>query len=319
MILSVPDYILGSIAIAMLLDWFWGEPPVQFHPVVWMGRYLAWVANKIAPRAEEQTSFQKTKSFLSGLFFWCVGGCVVAVLAWGVQRGTQHIVWWLAILVTGFILNSLFSLKLLITEVAQVELALNDSLESGRAQLKRLVSRDVTTLNHVQIRESAIESLAENLNDSFIAPVFWFLVGGLPAAALYRFANTADAMWGYKGLYGRYYLTWFGKWTARVDDVLSWFPAHISTLFICLILKCFSFRKIYLQAIKTPSPNGGWPMSAMAIGLGIKLSKPGVYVLNPEGSDASVTSVSRACDVATRVFYIVMLFVVCAFFVGLIK
>jgi adenosylcobinamide-phosphate synthase len=84
-------------------------------------------------------------------------------------------------------------------------------------------------------------------------------------------------------------------------------------------LKCFSFRKIYQQAIKTPSPNGGWPMSAMAIGLGIKLSKPGVYVLNPEGSDASVTSVSRACDVATRVFYIVMLFVVCAFFVGLIK
>lgn len=319
MTLSPSEYIFGCIVIAMLLDWFWGEPAVEFHPVVWMGRYLGWVANKAAPCAEEQSSFQKMKSFLSGVFFWCVGAGVVAALAWAAQLAVHHIVWWLAILVAGFILNSLFSLKLLISEVAQVELALNESLESGRAQLKRLVSRDVSTLSDVQIRESAIESLAENLNDSFIAPVFWFLIGGLPAAALYRFANTADAMWGYKGFYGRYYLTWFGKWTARVDDVLSWIPAYISTLLICLVLKCFSFRKLYLQAIKTPSPNGGWPMSAMAIGLGIKLSKPGVYVLNPEGRDASMTSISQACEVATRIFYLVMLIVVCAFFVGLIK
>ena len=319
MIFSPSDYILGCIVIAMLLDWFWGEPATQYHPVVWMGRYLGWVANKIAPVEEENNSFQKMKSFLSGVFFWCVGAGVVAALAWGAQIAANHLVWWLAILVAGFILNALFSLKLLITEVLQVETALNASLESGRGQLKRLVSRDVSVLNAVQIRESAIESLAENLNDSFIAPVFWFLVGGLPAAALYRFANTADAMWGYKGFYGRYHLTWFGKWTARADDVLSWIPAYISTLLICLVMKCFSFIKIYRQAIKTPSPNGGWPMSAMAIGLGIKLSKPGVYVLNPEGADASVTSVSQACEVATRIFYLMVLIVVCAFFTGLIQ
>jgi adenosylcobinamide-phosphate synthase len=319
MIHSDLNYIFGCIVIAMLLDWFWGEPPSQFHPVVWMGSYLAWIANKIAPRIEEKNSLQRLNSFLSGGFFWCAGAFFVTALAWGIQFSIQFVNQWFAILIAGFFLNSLFSLKLLITEVAQVEQALNESLEQGRAQLKRLVSRDVSTLNHKQIRESAIESLAENLNDSFVAPVFWFFVGGLPAAALYRFANTADAMWGYKGFYGRYHLTWFGKLAARVDDVLSWIPAFISTLFICLVLKSCAIVKIYRQAIKTPSPNGGWPMGAMAVGLDIKLSKPGVYVLNPEGHDVSLDSISQACAAATRIFRLVFVLTVGTFLFGWIQ
>lgn len=313
------NYIFGCIVIAMLLDWFCGEPPSRFHLVVWMGSYLAWIANKIAPRIEEKSSSQKINSFLSGVFFWCVGGFFVTTLAWSVQFLVQYVNQWFAILIAGFFLNSLFSLKLLITEVSQVEQALNESLEKGRTQLTRLVSRDVSTLNHKQIRESAIESLAENLNDSFVAPICWFIVGGLPAAALYRFANTADAMWGYKGFYGRYYLTWFGKWAARVDDVLSWVPAFISTLFICLVLKSSAIVKIYHQAIKTPSPNGGWPMGAMAVGLDIKLSKPGVYILNPEGHDASARSVLQACEAAARIFRVVLVLAVGTFLLGWIQ
>jgi adenosylcobinamide-phosphate synthase len=80
----------------------------------------------------------------------------------------------------------------------------------------------------VQVRESAIESLAENLNDSVVAPLFWFALLGLPGAALYRFANTADAMWGYPGMRGGRYWQWAGKWAARADDVLSWVPARIT-------------------------------------------------------------------------------------------
>ncbi|MFX6477158.1 cobalamin biosynthesis protein, partial [Acinetobacter baumannii] len=85
-------------------------------------------------------------------------------------------------------------------EVQAVEVALGQSLPAGRAQLARLVSRDVSALTAVQVRESAIESLAENLNDSVVAPLFWFALLGLPGAALYRLANTADAMWGYPGM-----------------------------------------------------------------------------------------------------------------------
>jgi len=291
----------------MLLDWFWGEPPAKLHPVVWMGRYLGWISKKIAPCNEEGTTGEKVKSFTLGALFWMLGGAVVLIAAWMIQSwalGTRGL---FALAVSGFSLNCLFSLKLLITEVMQVDIALNQSLEEGRTQLKRLVSRDVSNLSDIQIRESAIESLAENLNDSFVAPLFWFLLGGLPAAALYRFANTADAMWGYKGFYGRYHWTWFGKWTARADDLLSWAPALISTLLICLVSRCFKLKKIMAEAVKTPSPNGGWPMGAMAIALDVKLSKPNVYVLNPQGQYASVFSVVQACQIATRIFVLILL------------
>jgi adenosylcobinamide-phosphate synthase len=87
----------------------------------------------------------------------------------------------------------------------------------------------------VQVRESAIESLAENLNDSVVAPLFWFALLGLPGAALYRFANTADAMWGYPGMRGGRYWQWAGKWAARADDVLSWLPARITALLLAVV------------------------------------------------------------------------------------
>ena len=83
-------------------------------------------------------------------------------------------------------------------EVLAVEAALQSGLPAGRARLARLVSHDTAQLTSGEVRESAIESLAENLNDSVIAPLLWFVLLGLPGAALYRFANTADAMWGYR-------------------------------------------------------------------------------------------------------------------------
>jgi adenosylcobinamide-phosphate synthase len=82
------------------------------------------------------------------------------------------------------------------------------------------VSREVDHLSADEVRQSAIESLAENLNDSVVAPLFWFALAGLPGAALYRFANTADAMWGYPGMRGGRYWQWAGKWAARVTLLL---------------------------------------------------------------------------------------------------
>jgi adenosylcobinamide-phosphate synthase len=146
-----------------------------------------------------------------------------------------------------------------------------------------LVSRDTTNLSESEVRESAIESLAENLNDSVVAPIFWFVLFGLPGAALYRFANTADAMWGYRGLRHGVNWEWSGKWAARADDVLSWLPARITALLLKLLSQGVDFKTLSLEAGKTPSPNSGWPMAAMALALNIRLQKPGVYALNPSG------------------------------------
>ena len=146
-----------------------------------------------------------------------------------------------------------------------------------------LVSRDTSNLTETEVRESAIESLAENLNDSVVAPIFWFVLFGLPGAAVYRFANTADAMWGYRGLRHGVNWEWAGKWAARADDVLSWMPARITALLLKLVSRGIDFKNLGLEARKTPSPNSGWPMAAMALALGVHLQKPGVYVLNPSG------------------------------------
>ncbi len=128
------------------------------------------------------------------------------------------------------------------SEVQAVEKALGESLQAGRERLSWLVSRDVAVLTEVQVRESAIESLAENLNDSVVAPIFWFLLLGLPGAALYRFANTADAIWGYRGERNGQIWEWGGKWTAWADDCLSWLPARLTATLLAVVSGGFSVR-----------------------------------------------------------------------------
>jgi adenosylcobinamide-phosphate synthase len=179
-------------------------------------------------------------------------------------------------------------------EVAAVERSLALGLEQGRAQLRRLVSRDTRQLSETEIRESALESLAENLNDSLVAPLFWFVLGGLPAAALYRFANTADAVWGYRGQW-----EWAGKWAARADDVLSYVPARLTAVLLALA-GGRSLTGIAAAAAVTPSPNSGWPMAMLARILGVRLSKPGVYVLNPEGGSADAIHMFDAAQICAR-------------------
>jgi adenosylcobinamide-phosphate synthase len=190
-----------------------------------------------------------------------------------------------------------------------VEDALVQSLEAGRERLRWLVSRDVTTLSATQVRESAIETLAENLNDSVVAPLFWFALLGLPGAALYRFANTADAMWGYPGVYKGQNWAWAGKFAARVDDVLSWMPARITALVLLLAGALMRLRDLRLavqlpaEAARTPSPNSGWPMAAMALVLGVGLRKPGVYMLNAQGGEAGATDTRQALRVGDRALW----------------
>ena len=209
--------------------------------------------------------------------------------------------WVLAPAAMALLLKPLFAWRMLCDEVLAVEDALAPPLPEGRERLARLVSRDVSQLSALQVRESAIESLAENLNDSVVAPLFWFALLGLPGAALYRFANTADAMWGYRGVRGGRDWTWAGKWAARADDVLAWVPARITAALIALPAGTAAGPgRLPAEAARTPSPNGGWPMAAMALVLGVQLRKPGVYTLNPEGRSPEGADLLRACAIGSR-------------------
>ena len=214
----------GALCVALLVDHVWGEPSARWHPVVWMGQWLGWVGRWAAPLAGSPLATARSGPFVRGAAGWCLGALAVGGVAVLLQIALSRLPAWAAVPLLGMLLKPLLAWRMLRDEVLAVDAALATSLDAGRAQLARLVSRDVATLSAEEVRESAIESLAENLNDSVVAPLVWFVLLGLPGAALYRFANTADAMWGYRGERGGRVWEWAGKWAARIDDGLSWLP-----------------------------------------------------------------------------------------------
>ncbi len=304
----------GGVAFALVLlmalwiDRRWGEPPVAVHPVVWIGHYLQ-VCGNFTVRCPP------LPAFLLGALAWVAGAMLVGALAWALQALAF---WQLArfirlpdlnsalaaaalVAAMAWLLKSMLSWRMLRDEAGAVEAALRQSLPAGRERLSWLVSRDTANLTPGQVRESAIETLAENLNDSVVAPIFWFVLLGLPGAAVYRFANTADAMWGYRGTYRGRHWEWAGKWAARADDALSWLPARLTAGLLMLATRQFRFGTLRREAARTPSPNSGWPMAAMAMALGVKLGKPGVYTLNANGRAPQAGDVPQAQKYASKV------------------
>ena len=293
--------LVAPLWLALLVDRFLGEPPVRLHPVVWMGHYLGWAGRRlVAADAVVAENTPDYKRFSAGALAWCAGAAMILVASSALQWAAWQLPAWGAVLLTGLALKPLLAWRMLRDEVQAVEAALAISLDAGRTQLGRLVSRDVSQLNAEEVRESAIESLAENLNDSVVAPVFWFVLFGLPGAALYRFANTADAMWGYRGERGGRDWTWAGKWAARADDALAWLPARITALLIGALGRLRGWHRLPAEARRTPSPNGGWPMAAMALALGVRLGKPGVYTLHAAGRVVQPSDTLRACAIGSH-------------------
>ena len=293
----------GALLMAFAIDHFFGEPPARLHPVVWMGNGLNWAAANVLPKSATDENMPDYKSFLAGAGVWITVAALILIVTCSLQWVIFQLPAMWAALLLGLLLKPLFAWRMLRCEVQAVETALQQSLEAGRTRLSMLVSRDTTTLTEAQIRESAIETLAENLNDSVIAPIFWFVLLGLPGAAVYRFANTADAMWGYKGVYRSRNWEWAGKWAARADDLLSWLPARITAALLWLAsgfqVNAF-WSRLRQEAAKTPSPNSGWPMTSMTLLLNIQLSKPDVYTLNPSGNAPNAPDTLKSIKLSSK-------------------
>lgn len=272
-----------SIILALLIDRCWGELPARIHPVVWMGNYLKWVGRSLPDRGPKS-------ALLLGSVFWLAGALLFAALYGYASIVLARLPLWLDIPLTAMLLKPLLALRMLLDEVKAVEASLGQGLESGRARLAQIVSRDTARLDSSEVRESSLESLAENLSDSVIAPLFWFAVFGLPGAALYRFANTADAMWGYRGRW-----EWAGKCAARADDLLNLIPARVTAIALLMVgpNRLSVLRRLAREAVLTSSPNSGWPMSALALSLNVRLRKPGVYALNANGVEPTAADLSQ--------------------------
>lgn len=256
---------------AFLLDALLGEPPNQIHPVAWMGRIIVW-ARKSTPK--------KGRLLYGSILSWG-GACVVWWLASHYLRFARSLPLPLNWLLQGTLMKMTFSLRGLDQAAAEVEHALlTGNLALAKEKLSwHLVSRDVSGLDEAQVAAAAIESVAENTSDGIIAPLLFYLVGGLPAALSYRYINTVDSMLGYRDDERE----WLGKIPARTDDLLNLIPARLTALLILAASKGHGWQIWWRDASKTASPNAGHPMSAMAGALDVELEKVDHYVLGSGG------------------------------------
>jgi adenosylcobinamide-phosphate synthase len=274
----------AAIVLAWALDAAFGEPRSAWHPVAWFGRALA-------PLGRWLPALPPRPAFAAGAAAWLLIVAAVMAAASALQAALAALPPWLALPLLALALKPAFAWRMLKDEVRAVEGALAHGLEAGRARLSQLCSRDVSQLGASEVRETAIETLAENFNDSLVAPLFWFAVAGLPGAWAWRAANTLDAMWGYRGRW-----QWAGKWAARADDALAWMPARLAAAL--LWRPAIGLGTLCREARRTPSPNGGWPMAAMALRLDVRLAKRGVYVLHAAGRRPDAAALGRALGIA---------------------
>lgn len=265
-----------TLSAALALDRIVGDPHTPIHPVALFGRFVGWWG-----RPSLYPSYLQRAA---GIVLWAVSIALFTLPFWLVEHFASVL---LFIILSPFLLKTTFAWRSLEEHAAAVEAALaSGSLEEGRRAAGMLVSRNTGDLSAEEIRSAAYESVAENLSDSIVAPLFWFAVFapfglGLTAAAAYRAINCMDAMLGYTD--DRTRLGWCA---ARADDVVNLLPARISG---CIGLLYFWLKGRFFPALrclradrhKRPGFNGGWPMSVLAGGTGVRFVKRGVYQIGP--------------------------------------
>jgi adenosylcobinamide-phosphate synthase len=273
---------------AVLLDACLGEYPRLLHPVVWLGTLVA-LSLRLAPQAGWW------RQFAFGTLLGLSSVALCGALAFIVMRFAQAIPW-LEIAVGTFLLKASFALKALGQAAQRVmrPLQAND-LGAAREALRALCSRDPSTLGSADLLAGTVQSLAENASDSVIAPLFYYLLLGVPGAVAYRAINTLDAMVGYRGRFEA-----LGKFSARLDDLANWLPARLTALLLLLAgglsgMPIAAAWRVYRRdAAKTPSPNGGRPMAMMAGLLGVCLEKKGAYLLGDPRQPLTVATARQA-------------------------
>jgi adenosylcobinamide-phosphate synthase len=247
---------------ALLLDAAFGEPKLLWdrvpHPAVLMGRLIAALDTRFN-RGEDRRL--KGTAVAAALAFGAL------VTGWLIHLIPDHGV------IETLTVAILLAQRSLVDHVRAVATALRRSLAEGRASVAMIVGRDTAAMTGPDVARAAVESAAENLSDGVIAPVFWYLVLGLPGLLLYKLANTADSMIGH--LTPRH--AEFGWASARFDDLLNLIPARLTALLIALTHGWVDPAPILRDAPKHRSPNAGWPEAAMAPVLNIALSGPRSY------------------------------------------
>lgn len=237
--------------IGWCLDLLYGDPCGLPHPIVWFGKIISICERKLNRGAHRVA---KGAIVAVGLI---AGVFAITALLLGVLDPWP----WAKIAVESVLVFYCLAGTTLAKEVRMVFEACDRSLAEGRRQVARIVGRDTSELSINEVRTAALETLAENLSDGVIAPLFWYALLGIPGMLAYKMVNTLDSMLGYKS--PRYLQ--FGRWAAKIDDVANFIPARLTALLMLLgagKLNLIGFVRRFGR--EHASPNSGWPEAALA-------------------------------------------------------
>ena len=264
-----------ALLIGWVLDLIFGDPQRLPHPVVGFGKMISWGEHRLNKGAH-----RKLKGAFLAITLILLVFLATFLLRYLFSKLPSPFGEGMGVRLLFDILIVFYCLAgtTLIREVRNVFLAVDRSLEEGRAQVARIVGRDTSALSAQEVRTAALETLAENLSDGVIAPLFWLALLGTPGMLAYKMVNTLDSMIGYRT--ERY--KDFGSWAAHIDDVANYIPARLTALLMALPHAIFNFQFSIFNFIKKygknhASPNSGYPEAALAGILNCRFGGPHYY------------------------------------------
>jgi adenosylcobinamide-phosphate synthase len=286
------DNPVGVLGLALLIELVIGDPVTRWHPVALFGRASSLFVDA-APIGRKQMQL-----VYGALLVGAGAGFVFVIGALGLQTLTSMSPA-AAVIVGAAVLKVSFSVRMLVREAARAaDLLEHQGVAASHGPLTALVSRDLDGISPRLASSAAVESLAENLSDSFVAPLFYYAVLGVPGALAYRAINTLDAMIGYHGRF-----EYLGRATAKLDDIVNFAPARLTAVLVVIaagLARANPGRAVEIgrrDHAQTESPNAGWPMAAMAGALGTELEKLGHYHLGAPADDPDPSTIRRAIPI----------------------
>ena len=312
-------FIVLALVLSLAIDIIFGELPTRIHPVVIIGSLIDFF----------KKTFINIKNRISGLFVVlcvCFFSSIILYVIYSIFSFNPVLLFIIYII----LLSSTFSVNMLLQTAMDVKDALDEGIDKARQLVSYLVSRDTDELTESFIVSATIESMTENITDSYVAPVFYYFIFGflilyfpidnglfylLLVPMFYRISNTLDAMLGYK----TDELSDIGYVPAKIDDVLNYIPSRISGIFVVISAYMLNldgknaYRIMRRDARKCPSPNSGYTMATTAGALNIQLIKKETYILGDNNKDITADDISKAVKLSKLTILLFTIFIILLF------
>lgn len=291
---------------ALVIDTVFGDPRSSLHPVVQIGRAISFFEKQLYPKHETEP----TEVIIRGAATVILVLLTTYIVTEGIMLAAGLLGHFVSAVIGAVVLYFTITPRALARDGLEIYHLLREGdIVKARHRLSWIVGRDTDKLDENDIARGAVETIAENTTDGILSPLFYFLLFGPVGAALYRAANTMDSMLGYKN--ERY--LYFGRFAARLDDVLNYIPARITFLLFVLsaALLGLDWRNAWRIGLrdgkKHPSPNGGYAEGPMAGALHVRLGGYNYYEGKPEFreymGDADRPLVGRDILLSLKVMY----------------